>query len=99
MSKKILNPWLVAGAALLLWVGANLLAAHLNSDCGLPAVLGRGGCADDIRRAGFPLQFFEQGGFIARHYWSWGALLADALIAVITCALAGWFAARRAARR
>ena len=42
---------------------ANALAAHLLSDCGLPAVLGAASCSDDIIRAGFPLVFFEEGGF------------------------------------
>lgn len=47
----------------LLFLAANLLAAHLQSDCGLPAFFNMAGCDDDIRRAGFPLQFYEEGGF------------------------------------
>lgn len=42
----------------------NLTSAHLSSDCGLPAVFGRDSCADDIARAGWPLRFYEQGGFV-----------------------------------
>lgn len=51
---------------LLLFLAINLLAAHLQSDCGLPSFFNLSGCADDIRRAGFPLQFFEEGGFSYR---------------------------------
>jgi hypothetical protein len=50
-------------AGLVLFALANLPAAHLHSDCGLPALLGNSMCADDIARAGFPLIFFEEGGF------------------------------------
>jgi hypothetical protein len=34
------------------------IAAHLTSDCGLLAGFGRNACADDIARAGWPLQFY-----------------------------------------
>jgi hypothetical protein len=55
----------------------NLLAAHMRSDCGILAVLGRSACADDIRRAGFPLQFWEEGGFAYRRTFDQAALLLD----------------------
>jgi hypothetical protein len=57
------------GIGLLLFLAINPFAAHLASDCGLLAVFGRdtlGGarvCADDIARAGWPMQFYEEGGF------------------------------------
>ena len=37
-------------AALLLFLVLNLIVASVRSDCGLPAVLGMSGCADDIVR-------------------------------------------------
>src|SRR5512138_2026017 len=52
---------------LLVFIVVNLIAAHLASDCGLPAVFGRDACFDDFVRAGWPLQFYEEGGFIYRH--------------------------------
>ncbi|MBK6791972.1 MAG: hypothetical protein IPG80_05395 [Anaerolineales bacterium] len=48
---------------LLVVILINIFAAHLFSDCGLPALFGLGGCADAISRLGFPFVFFEQGGF------------------------------------
>ena len=53
----------------------NLLAAHLASDCGLPAVFGRDACADDIARAGWPLTFYEEGGFAYRQNFDSVSLL------------------------
>jgi hypothetical protein len=60
----------------------NILAAHLLSDCGLPALLGLSGCADDISRAGFPFVFFEQGGFAYRSSFNLPILILDLLIGV-----------------
>jgi hypothetical protein len=94
MPKKKPNAWLIAGGVLLLFIVINLLSAHLRSDCGLPAVLGMSGCADDIRRAGFPWVFWESGGFAFHEYWSWPAFIADAGLAVAISALAGWLARR-----
>jgi hypothetical protein len=65
------------GIGLFLFLLTNLLAAHLLSDCGLPAVLGASYCSDDIVRAGFPLIFFEEGGFAFRHNFSTLYLLVD----------------------
>ena len=62
---------------LLLFLAANLLAAHLQSDCGLTGLLKAAGCADDISRAGFPLLFYEEGGFAYRSRFEIGALLLD----------------------
>lgn len=58
---------------------ANALAAHLFSDCGLPAVLGASSCSDDIIRAGFPLVFFEKGGFAFHSNFNAVFLLIDLL--------------------
>ena len=65
---------------LLVFVLLNLMAAHLRSDCGLPAVLGMARCSDDIRRAGFPLLVWEEGGFAYHSSLNPGALLVDLLI-------------------
>ena len=67
---------------LLLFALANLVAAHLLSDCGLPAVLGVDFCADDIARAGFPLIFFEEGGFDLRSIFNLPYLLLDIFIGI-----------------
>jgi hypothetical protein len=67
-------------AGLLFFLLANLLAAHLLSDCGLPAVFGRDSCADDIARAGFPFIFLEEGGFAFRSIFNLPYLLLDLLI-------------------
>jgi len=56
---RILRRFLVVS---LIFVAANLLAAHLMSDCGLPALLGFDACNDDIVRLGWPLRFYEQDG-------------------------------------
>ncbi len=82
--------------ALLLFAGVNLLWAHARSDCGLPALLGSSGCADDTRsgRAGFPLQFWEEGGFAFRRVFSLPALIADVGLGLALAAAAGWAAAR-----
>jgi len=91
---KNANGWLIAGGALLLFLIITLLSAHLRSDCGLPAVFGMSGCADDIRRAGFPWLFWESGGFAFHEYWSWPALVGDAGLTILISALAGWLLRR-----
>jgi len=58
------------GLGILLFLLINLSAAHFASDCGLPAVFGRDSCADDIARAGWPLRFYEEGGFAYRHIFN-----------------------------
>ena len=86
--------WMGVGLGLLAFAVINLLVAHLRSDCGLPALLGLSGCADDIRRAGWPLLFMEQGGFIGLSTFSPPALLADLGVALAVSAALGWAAAR-----
>jgi hypothetical protein len=68
----------------------NLLAAHLLSDCGLSSVFGMDACADDIARAGFPLVFFEEGGFAFRHIFNLPYLLLDVLIGIGIGVLGGF---------
>ena len=77
------------------FIGMNLISAHLASDCGLVAVFGRDFCADDIARAGWPLRFYEAGGFDERYYLSPGRFGLDLLIGVIVSGTIGWYAARR----
>jgi hypothetical protein len=86
--------WLGGGLALLAFVIINLIVAQVRSDCGLAAVLGASACADDIRRAGWPLLFMEQGGFIAHTYFSTAALVGDVVIGLAVSAVAGLAAAR-----
>lgn len=71
---------------------ANVIAAHLLSDCGLPAILGVDSCADDIARAGFPLAFFEQGGFAFRSVFIPTNLLIDGFIGLLFSAACGFTA-------
>jgi hypothetical protein len=83
-----------AVAALLIFFAANVLAAQIQSDCGLLGVLGQAGCADDISRVGFPLVFWENGGFAYRHAFSIGALAVDIAFGVLVGLAAGWAAQR-----
>jgi hypothetical protein len=74
---------------LLLFLAANLLAAHLQSDCGLPGLFKTSGCADDISRAGFPLLFYEEGGFMYRSRFEIATLALDVLCGLGLAALGG----------
>jgi hypothetical protein len=91
-----LNGFLIG---LLIFLFANLIAAHLLSDCGLPAVLGVDYCADDIVRTGFPLVFYEEGGFAYREMFNLPYLLLDLFIgldlAVFSGFMARWIEQRR----
>lgn len=95
-SRTFLNGFLIG---LFIFLLVNILAAHLLSDCGLPALLGTDFCADDIARAGFPLIFFEQGGFAYRNIFSLPYLLLDIFIgldfATISGFIARWLAKRK----
>lgn len=77
---------------LLLFILVNILAAHLLSDCGLPAILGTDSCADDIVRTGFPLIFFEEGGFAFRSIFNLPYLLLDIFIGLDFAILCGFVA-------
>ena len=89
-SRAFLNGFLIG---LLVFILANIIAAHLLSDCGLPAVLGADSCADDIARAGFPLIFFEEGGFAFRSIFNLPYLLLNLFIG-FDLAITGGFIAR-----
>ena len=88
-SRTFLNGFLIG---LLVFILANLFAAHLLSDCGLPALLGADACADDISRAGFPLVFFEQGGFAYRSIFNLPNLALDIFIGLGFAILCGFIA-------
>lgn len=79
---------------LLIFVLLNLIAAHLSSDCGLGAVFGLDACADDIARAGWPLRFYESGGFAFRSNFSPLFLLTDMAIGLGLAVLSGWIYSR-----
>ena len=83
------------GAGILIFITINLLAAHLASDCGLLAVFGRDSCADDIARAGWPVQFYEEGGFAYRAIFSFGKLSLDLGTGILGAGTVGWLFARR----
>ncbi len=88
-SRTFLKGFLIG---LFIFILANLLAAHLLSDCGLPAVLGMDFCADDITRAGFPLIFFEEGGFAYRSTFNLPYLFLDVFIGFDLAILCGFLA-------
>lgn len=87
-SKKFSTGFLIG---LSIFILANGLAAHLLSDCGLPALLGLSACADDISRAGFPFVFFEQGGFAYRSEFNLSFLTLDLIIGFGLSAITGIF--------
>ena len=98
MSKSFLAG---AIATPLVFVAINLAAAHLQSDCGISAVIGLWlpslkSCADDIVRIGFPFRFFEEGGFAFRSIFNLGALLGDVLVALAASVVVGLLARRLA---
>lgn len=67
-------------AGLLIVIILNSLAAHLLSDCGLPALLGLFSCPDSISRIGFPFVFLEQGGLAYHNNLKLPYLLLDLFI-------------------
>src|SRR5262245_40046230 len=82
------------GVGLLIFIAINLVSAHLASDCGLPAVFGRDACSDDIARAGWPLQFYEEGGFAYRHNFNSLFLLINLGVGLAFAFLSSWFFTR-----
>jgi ABC-type antimicrobial peptide transport system permease subunit len=81
-----------------LYIALNLLSAHLMSDCGLPAVFGISGCADDVVRAGFPFPFYERGGFDFRNIFNLPVLLLDLLFGLALAVLGGYIARNRSSK-
>ncbi len=84
---------------IVLFLVINLIAAHLQSDCGIRAVIGLwvpgfSVCRDDIVRIGFPFRFMEQGGFAFRSIFDPSALAEDIVIAVGASVLVGLIAQR-----
>lgn len=92
MSRKFIIGFI---SGLLIFGAINLMAAHRASDCGLPAVFGRDACADDITRAGWPLQFYEEGGFAYRSEFSMTSLLINLGIGLGASLVTGWLFAQR----
>jgi hypothetical protein len=90
-TRAFLNGFLIG---LFIFILANILAVHLHSDCGLPAILGTDSCADDIARAGFPLIFFEEGGFAFRSIFNLPYLVLDILITIIFSIILGFIFTR-----
>ena len=86
-SRAFRNGFLIG---LFIFILVNVLAAHLLSDCGLPAILGTDSCADDIARAGFPLIFFEQGGFAYRSIFNLPYLLLDIFVGLDFAVICGF---------
>ena len=77
-------------AGLVIFILINALAAHLASDCGLFAVFGLDSCADDIARAGWPLQFYEEGGFAFRSHFDAFILFVNLAIGAGFSIIFGW---------
>jgi hypothetical protein len=76
------------GLTFLLFVVMTLVSGHLNSDCGIRAVLSRGSlvesyCGDDIVRVGFPVIMWEDGGFAYHSIVSLLALLVNLASAIV----------------
>ena len=84
-----------------LFLIANVVAIHVRSDAGLFEGLGLvDNWQDDIRGMGFPLLFYEEGGFAYRYFFSAANLFWDVSMAV-TCAIGvglGYAIRRRDAR-
>jgi hypothetical protein len=89
----------IFSVGLLLFLAANLLAAHLNSDCGLPALFGLDSCADDIVRAGWPLQFYEEGGIAFHSSFDVTRLALDVAIGLAASAALAWWSGEAASSR
>jgi hypothetical protein len=83
-----------SATGLLIFVLLNLIAAHLSSDCGLFAVFGLDTCADDIARAGWPLRFYESGGFAFRSNFNYLFLFINMAIGLGLALLFGWIYSR-----
>src|SRR5262245_22091838 len=88
--------WFVIGfvATSLVFLLANIVVAHLRSDCGIWAVIGLwlprwSVCSDDIVRVGFPFLVLEQGGFCYRSIFDPLAALLNSAITIGASLLVG----------
>src|ERR1041384_5676168 len=86
----------VGGCAfgLALFAVATCAHAHLASSCGLLSVLSFVHCPDGIKRVGFPLVIWEEGGFAYHSMFSVAALAFDLCVAGCAALLAGVVARR-----
>ncbi len=91
MNKRFLLGFTIG---LLLFTAINLLAAHLASDCGLATFSPSSTCADAIARLGWPLQFYESGGFMYQQNFNGLYLLLDIAIGLVLAAGMGWLFSR-----
>lgn len=87
-SRNFLKGFLIGLSVFIL---ANFLAAHLFSDCGLPALLGLSACADAISRLGFPFVFFEQGGYAYHSDLNLIPLVLDLIVGIGFSAFLGFY--------
>ena len=78
---------------LCLFILINILAVHFASDCGLSTVFGSS-CADGITRIGWPLQFYESGGFMYQQNINFLFLLLDLATGLALAVLIGWLFSR-----
>jgi hypothetical protein len=82
-----------AALGLLFFVALTVLATHLRSDGGLLAMIPFG-CFDCIRRIGFPLTFYEDGGFVYRKIANPPAFAVDSAVALTFGVMGGLLAER-----
>lgn len=75
-----------------------LSTAHLRSDCGLLGLLKLARCSEDISRAGFPLQFYEEGGFVHRIHFNPFFLGCDIEIGLTLSVMGGLLAGKMLTR-
>ena len=81
-------------AGIIIFLLINLFAAHLASDCGLPAVFGKDSCADDVVRVGWPFIYYKDGGFAYQHILNTSVLLLNLTVALAFGLLSGWLVSR-----
>jgi len=75
---------------LLLFFAINLLAAHRALDCGLATFSPSSSCADTIARLGWPLLFYESGGFIYRRSFDSLYFFIDFALGIALAFAMGW---------
>ncbi len=83
--------------AVAVFAATTALDAQLRSDCGLLGLFKLASCNDDISRAGFPRQFYEEGGFGYHRDFSPLYLGCDIAIG-LAISLMGGFVAQRPMR-